>query len=418
MTDFDDFLQANPAGPGQAVSSVEHLLRVGAASPGLLRYVSDRLEDDHQDAPTVACCIQLPWAVDAGSAPVKRRGRASWVEFQLERHPATIRSSPTGSLVLSTPWDAETAPGDLDLAIGFSITQIVAFVPLWNLRAKYYERYASLFTRTGPRNGIVVPGKRSWGRSGALTAPLFEVDIALRLKSELSYAISGIARQAAGAIGQGAGSTPLLGYFVVPHPSRVTFQEPPVPSLGFVKQQLSEVQAGLTVYFSTKLTPNARFLLDCMIFGTVGFERCEVVQFEQRESSATVRLQAADPADLVIVADALYERIWEMQDKAQTEALHRLDQVLHLNVMGAALSSMADKIDKMELRLPAEAAVERLDDLGDAHVLGKDKKSIETPGQTVVAAVWQGGKRAVGKAFSKLVGGRMLDALPLGEGDA
>lgn len=167
--------------------------------------------------------------------------------------------------------------------------------------------------------------------------------------------------------------------------------------------------AGLTLYFSTKATPVDRFLIDAIIFGTLGFGTdCEVVHFEQRADSAVVRLQAADPAGLVTVADALYERVWEMQDQAQTVALQRLDKVFQLNVMGAVIGTMADKIERMELRLANEIAqrlgdllgpdaIEMLRDQGAKHIQGKDSKLVMT---------WtQKGGRALGKSLVKKITG-------------
>ena len=184
----------------------------------------------------------------------------------------------------------------------------------------------------------------------------------------------------------------------------------------FIVELIELEGEGLTLYFSTKVTPVDRFLVDGTIYGILGFgSDCRIVEFQEREDSAVVRLQASNPQDLVTVADALHERAWEAEERAHTVALQRLDKVFQLDVMGAAFGSMADKIDKMELRLPSEAAVERQNDLGDGHVLDKDKELLRTRGQTVLAAVWETGKKLVGKAFVKVVTGGVVDALPLPE---
>ena len=67
--------------------------------------------------------------------------------------------------------------------------------------------------------------------------------------------------------------------------------------------------------------------------------------------------------------------------------LVRLGSLFQLQRIAPDLSALADKVEKMELGLPSEAGLERLNDLGNDHVKAKDKKLVQTPGQTVLAAV-------------------------------
>ena len=153
---------------------------------------------------------------------------------------------------------------------------------------------------------------------------------------------------------------------------------------------LGEGRQGLTLYFNTRLTPFDRFLVDGVIFGVLGKETdCRVAQYEERGETAIIRLEAEKQEDLEAVANALWERVWEQQEKAQDVAVMMLARGIALQLQ-PGLSEVRDKLDHIELRLPSEAAVERLDGLGDDHVNAKDRKLVRTWGQKALSAV---GKR-------------------------
>ena len=64
-----------------------------------------------------------------------------------------------------------------------------------------------------------------------------------------------------------------------------------------VQDQFSD-STGLTMWFSTRLTPFDRFLVDGVIFGVLGRDtNCRVVEFREREGAATLRLMADDLKD-------------------------------------------------------------------------------------------------------------------------
>ena len=159
-----------------------------------------------------------------------------------------------------------------------------------------------------------------------------------------------------------------------------------------LKAHFSRNSDGLTLYFSTRPTPFDRFLVDGVIFGVLGKDTdVHVAEYQERGETAIVRLEGKNRTDLEAVADALWERIWEQQEKAHGTAVMTLakDIVLQLT---PALSTLRDRLDRIELRLPDEEAVEMLNDKGAEHVKTKDLKVVRTWGQKALTAV---GKRIV-----------------------
>jgi len=145
---------------------------------------------------------------------------------------------------------------------------------------------------------------------------------------------------------------------------------------------LAPRQEGLTLHFNTKITAFDRYLVDGVIFGTLGPDTdCQVVRFEQHEDAAIVRLQAKEPADLERVANALWDRVWEdIEARRDNDA----QAIAHFATTQAReqVSAMRDKLERMELlldesrqaqadimnALPNADAVERLNDEGAEHV--------------------------------------------------
>lgn len=160
---------------------------------------------------------------------------------------------------------------------------------------------------------------------------------------------------------------------------------------------------GLTLFFNTRLTPFDRFLVDGVIFGVLGKETdCHVAQYEKKAETAIVRLVAKKRNDLEAVADALWEKVWEQQERAQQAALMRLTQGLAVQLQ-PSLSDLRDKLDHIELRLPSKENLEGLDDIGRGRVLQKDLKLIRTWPEKAI--------RAVGRRLGKTLGDDGVDAL-------
>jgi len=134
---------------------------------------------------------------------------------------------------------------------------------------------------------------------------------------------------------------------------------------------------GLTLYFTTPLDRVSRFLIEGVIVGVLGRDTdCEVVEFKQGESAATIRLMASRMEDLEAVAEALTQEIWNAQGVGlgPRQAVHN-ESAVHLQVnVGSmtpwnpggvpmlgpgfveALTTLVSHLDRLELRPPdAEA---------------------------------------------------------------
>lgn len=171
-----------------------------------------------------------------------------------------------------------------------------------------------------------------------------------------------------------------------------------------VVQELAGSAEGLTLYFNTRLTPFDRFLVDGVIFGVLGQATdVHVAQYEERGETAIVRLEGSRRENLERVADALWERVWEHQEKAQQAVLARIDDVLSLRKVAAGLSAVVDHLDRIELRLPSADVLEMQEDQAEAHLERKDLKVVRSWPQKFLAAV--------GGAVVKKATGIPLDVL-------
>ena len=180
----------------------------------------------------------------------------------------------------------------------------------------------------------------------------------------------------------------LKGASLMGHPLRPVDIKSPSLTIGQFRQtvglDLPHEHEGLTLYFNTRLTAFDRFLVDGVIFGVLGQDAgCHVVEFREQGDTAIVRLQAEQQEDLGAVADALYERVWEQQERAREEertaVVRSLDGLLHLEKMGESLSTLVDRIHKMELWAEESGAKEMIEDQAAAHLLTKDRRAIEAP---------------------------------------
>lgn len=152
-------------------------------------------------------------------------------------------------------------------------------------------------------------------------------------------------------------------------PERIGTVESFLVSCGFAPNDLPwRATEGLTLYFSTRATPLDRFIIDGVIYGTLGLDTdCQVVQFEQRDGGAILRLQAGKREDLEAIADGLWSRVWESIDQrvearaparpeAKAATLAQLGDVLQLTKVGPALSDLVDRIERLHLRSPGDDA--------------------------------------------------------------
>jgi|GEM_PF-2087186 len=224
-------------------------------------------------------------------------------------------------------------------------------------------------TSRGYRNNFL----KSWGSVVGLTRATTEIDRVLSLHG-------GVAK-AADALGVSEYSLESLRGFFRRLPDRT-------------------VADGLTLYFNTRLTTFDRFLVEGAVFGVLGKDTdCHLAEYQERGDTAIVRLEGSRREDLEAVADALWERVWEQQDKAQKTAIVRVTEAYSLQ-LAPGFTELRDRLDRIELRLPSDDVLEMQTDQAEAHLKKKDLKVVRSWTQKALIAV---GKKVVGKVGDEIV---------------
>ncbi len=171
----------------------------------------------------------------------------------------------------------------------------------------------------------------------------------------------------------------------------VSFQATYYPEV--IIEQLGSPR-GLMLCFTSEMGVIDRLLVDAIIYSVLGRDSlCRIAELAERGGSTTVRLECPVVDELIAVAEALYNRVWELQERAQRTTLAQLAQALApqtVNVnapvgtqiivqnatfglyaeltpvvsrlqklqdaLGASPSDLVDRLERMELRLPSEDA--------------------------------------------------------------
>lgn len=109
---------------------------------------------------------------------------------------------------------------------------------------------------------------------------------------------------------------------------------------------------GLILSFWTRLSAFDRYLVEGAIVGVLGRNTdCQIEEFRNLEHSAVVRLTASRRSDLERVAEALHERVWEMQHQQQKTQLVRVQETIQSPVVREGLSNlMGRRLEKLEMR--------------------------------------------------------------------
>ena len=111
---------------------------------------------------------------------------------------------------------------------------------------------------------------------------------------------------------------------------------------------------GLTLYFSTRLTPIRRFVIDGLILGVLGrATECHVVDFRQLEETSTIRLVAPDPTDLEFIAAVLWDFV---SDPGETDGLAEAHAMAHLATkeLRDEVLFLRKRLERMVLQLTDE----------------------------------------------------------------
>lgn len=217
---IEDFEEMNPPAPGQRLSPLQHLSRVGATNGHFLGVAQDILENNPA---SVICFAQLPCRVGSKVQKVTRPGTSRL--FELQFHPATLAINYDGSQeLLPTVGKTASTPG-------IECTQVLGWLRYWGIRAKWYRRYAQKVSFRGLQEGQIVPSADSWlSLQQPLDASAFENDLARRLIGDFWVAI-----RRALPVDLVDSYRSVLNFFIMPHPGRISFGGKPIPTLREVR---------------------------------------------------------------------------------------------------------------------------------------------------------------------------------------
>ena len=161
------------------------------------------------------------------------------------------------------------------------------------------------------------------------------------------------------------------------------------------------VRQNLTLYFNQRLTPFDRYLVEGTIFGVLGKDTdCRMTDYHDHGDSAVVRLEAKNINDLIAIAEALWNRVWEQQE-AQQKALVRQSSLWNSDIRDG-LSRLVGLADHLELWARKHDVPEMFQDMAAEHRRKKDLALVRTWPQKLLGA-------AVNAARAKL-GDELVDA--------
>ena len=202
--------------PGQKVSPIEHLVRIGATNGNFLRIAEETAD---QDPPVVVCFAQLPYSLITKITKLTRPGSSRI--FDLTLFPCSIAIDDSGRQILLGPEDPDEHNDNI------LCTQIIGSVRYWGKRGEWFPQYAKYVTPFGLREGHIVPSERSWlNLHQPVSAVMYEYDVAKRLLGDFFVAIKrSLPFELATAY------SILLNYFTMPYPGRISFGGKPYPTL-------------------------------------------------------------------------------------------------------------------------------------------------------------------------------------------
>lgn len=130
-------------------------------------------------------------------------------------------------------------------------------------------------------------------------------------------------------------------------------------SARLLEHHSNTVKPGLSLYFKTRTDRLDRYLIDGVIVGVLGRHTdCEVTELQNRPEGAVILLSASRLEDLIAVAEALYQRLWEPGTLGgiADSALVAPEVGEALSGLGRALTSLTDEsLRGAVLRVVSEA---------------------------------------------------------------
>ncbi len=209
---------------GKNTVRLHRLLSIGASWSELIDEIAELLETT--DTPHVVSFFQLPYPLHLSREWHRVRGSQGDANLYLYLQPRLVKIA----------MDEFARPSIRELTVneevdGTTITQIIALIPLWGPRLRFYPDYLRCVYEGDLTHRIVVSKKYSWLPDGsAISSSVYEHDLSRRLyrlvESGLrfllpSYSVSSLLEAQLPAV--------LNNFFTMPAPGRVIFNHPPLP---------------------------------------------------------------------------------------------------------------------------------------------------------------------------------------------
>jgi hypothetical protein len=228
MWTFDEIQNMNAPSPGQRDSILSFILGVNAATPDVLCYAADQLEQ--YGVAYVCCFAQLPFPIFVEPGKYAVRADTENVIMEMEFQLAELTVSDRGQTQF-TPVTGQSAAGD---ARGSWGTQVLGFIPLWGRRTLYYKNYIACLHGNGLRNQVINPALqdgRGYGYKGTVvTSQSFESELPKKMLDEFPIALRRfLINYSLLALEDVPLRPALYGYFVMAAPGRIVYKEPPIP---------------------------------------------------------------------------------------------------------------------------------------------------------------------------------------------
>lgn len=227
MWEISDIEDANPR-------VLPHLRSIGAAHDAFLCQGAHEIET--RDHPHVAVFFQLPYPLQIEEGWLTLRTLELGVSANVKLATMTVSISETGRIVA-----APVQRSDAGSMGQPTITQLMALVPLWGSRARFYERYAACYDGTDLKETIVTSPQDNWivgQHLTAMTSSVYEANVARKMLGEMKVMLRRLLPAYSLATLREAPQPSILpNFFVMTLPGRLVLFRPPVPTLSQLLKQ-------------------------------------------------------------------------------------------------------------------------------------------------------------------------------------
>lgn len=209
---------------GKNTIRLRRLLAIGATWPDLVEEIADLI--DSKDSPHIASFFQLPYPLHLTRDWHRVRGSQGNPSLHLFLQPRLVKITVDEFVKPSIRELSEKESVD-----GATITQMVALIPLWDSRLRFYPDYLRCVSDEDLRNRVIVPKEFSWvPDSRAISSSAYEHDLCRRayrlIETGLRYLLPSYSIVS---LTEAPLPHQLNNYFTMPAPGRVIHNRAPTP---------------------------------------------------------------------------------------------------------------------------------------------------------------------------------------------